>query len=159
MEHEYFMALALREAKKAYSLGEVPIGAVITKGEEVISRAYNRREIDKSALAHAEILAIEEACQRLGGWRLSGCTMYVTLEPCLMCAGAVINSRLTRLVYAAEDPKAGAVTSLYNTLEDTRLNHQVEVVTGVLQKEASALLKEFFKKLRSTKEGSELKNS
>ena len=85
--------------------------------------------------------------------------MYVTLEPCLMCAGAVINSRLTRLVYAAEDPKAGAVTSLYNTLEDTRLNHQVEVVTGVLQKEASALLKEFFKKLRSTKEGSELKNS
>lgn len=151
MKHEYFMTLALGEAKKAYSLGEVPIGAIITKGEEVIATAYNRREIDKSALAHAEILAIETACQRLGGWRLTGCTMYVTLEPCLMCAGAIINSRLTRLVYAAKDPKAGAVTSLYTILEDARLNHQVEVITGILQEEASALLKEFFKKLRSTK--------
>lgn len=151
MKHEYFMTLALGEAKKAYSLGEVPIGAIITKGEEVIATAYNRREIDKSALAHAEILAIETACQRLGGWRLTGYTMYVTLEPCLMCAGAIINSRLTRLVYAAKDPKAGAVTSLYTILEDARLNHQVEVITGILQEEASALLKEFFKKLRSTK--------
>lgn len=145
------MTLALKEAKKAYSLGEVPIGAIITKGEEVIARAYNRREIDKSALAHAEILAIKEACQKIGGWRLTGCTMYVTLEPCLMCAGAIVHSRLARLVFATEDTKSGAVTSLYNILEDTRLNHQVEVIEGVLQKEASALLKKFFKELRSTK--------
>jgi len=152
MNHEYYMQLALLEAKKAYDLGEVPIGAIITKGDEIVAASYNRREIDKNALAHAEILAIDEACRKLGGWRLVGCTMYVTLEPCLMCAGAIINSRIGRLVYGSFDPKAGAVNSLYNVLGDNRLNHQVDVVHGVLSNEASLLLKQFFRDLRTKKQ-------
>lgn len=148
MEHTYFMELALEEAKKAYELGEVPIGAIIVRDNQVIASAFNKREIGHNATYHAELLAIQEACEKLGGWRLIGCTMYVTLEPCLMCAGAIINSRLEKLIYGARDPKAGAVHSLYHVLEDTRLNHQVEVVEGVLAVESSALLKDFFANLR-----------
>ena len=148
MEHTYFMELALEEAKKAYEIGEVPIGAIIVRDNQVIASAFNKRELGRNATHHAELLAIQEACEKLGGWRLIGCTMYVTLEPCLMCAGAIINSRLERLIYGARDPKAGAVQSLYHVLEDTRLNHQVEVIEGVLAAESSALLKDFFANLR-----------
>ncbi len=151
MDDRYFMELALKEAKKAYKLGEVPIGAIIVRENKVIAKAFNRREVDKSALSHAEVLAIKEACKELGGWRLIGCTLYVTLEPCLMCAGAIINSRIERVVYAADDPKAGAVRSLYRVLEDSRLNHQVEVVEGILKEESSSLLKQFFAQLRADK--------
>lgn len=151
MDDRYFMELALKEAKKAYKLGEVPIGAIIVRENKVIAKAFNRREVDKSALSHAEVLAIKEACKELGGWRLIGCTLYVTLEPCLMCAGAIINSRIERVVYAADDPKAGAVRSLYRVLEDSRLNHQVEVVEGILKEESSSLLKQFFAQLRAEK--------
>lgn len=151
MDDRYFMELALKEAKKAYKLGEVPIGAIIVRENKVIAKAFNRREVDKSALSHAEVLAIKEACKELGGWRLIGCTLYVTLEPCLMCAGAIINSRIERVVYAADDPKAGAVRSLYRVLEDPRLNHQVEVVEGILKEESSSLLKQFFAQLRADK--------
>lgn len=151
MDDRYFMELALKEAKKAYKLGEVPIGAIIVRENKVIAKAFNRREVDKSALSHAEVLAIKEACKELGGWRLIGCTLYVTLEPCLMCAGAIINSRIERVVYAADDPKAGAVRSLYRVLEDPRLNHQVEVVEGILKEESSSLLKQFFAQLRAEK--------
>lgn len=151
MDDRYFMELALKEAKKAYKLGEVPIGAIIVRENKVIAKAFNRREVDKSALSHAEVLAIKEACKELGGWRLIGCTLYVTLEPCLMCAGAIINSRIERVVYAADDTKAGAIRSLYRVLEDSRLNHQVEVVEGILKEESSSLLKQFFAQLRAEK--------
>ncbi|HHY18456.1 MAG TPA: nucleoside deaminase [Firmicutes bacterium] len=151
MDDRYFMELALKEAKKAYKLGEVPIGAIIVRENKVIAKAFNRREVDKSALSHAEVLAIKEACKELGGWRLIGCTLYVTLEPCLMCAGAIINSRIERVVYAADDTKAGAIRSLYRVLEDPRLNHQVEVVEGILKEESSSLLKQFFAQLRADK--------
>lgn len=151
MNHEHFMNLALAEAKKAFEIGEVPIGAVVVRGDEVIALAHNHRETAKNALGHAELLAIDEACKKLGGWRLIGCTMYVTLEPCLMCAGAIINSRIERLVYATRDPKAGAVDSLYDVLRDSRLNHQVEVIEGVLAEESSRLLKQFFQELRRAK--------
>lgn len=145
------MSLALEEAQKAYEIGEVPIGAVIVKDNLVIARAHNKRETDRMSTAHAEIRAIEEACRKLGGWRLIGCTMYVTLEPCLMCAGALINSRIDKLVYASSDQKAGAVDSLYSVLNDFRLNHQVEVVSGILDEESSGLLKRFFRDLREEK--------
>ncbi len=148
MEHNYFMGLALEEAKKAYEIGEVPIGAIIVRDNQVIASAFNKRELGRNATHHAELLAIQEACEKLGGWRLIGCPMHVILEPCLMCAGAIINSRLERLIYGARDPKAGAVQSLYHVLEDTRLNHQVEVIEGVLAAESSALLKDFFANLR-----------
>jgi len=146
--HEKYMQYAIEEAHKAYTLLEVPIGAVIIKDSEVIARAYNLRETAKSPLAHAEILAIEEAAKKLGGWRLTGATMYVTLEPCPMCAGAIYQSRISTLVYGADDPKAGAVKSLYSILNDPRLNHQVEVISGVLADESSKLLKKFFRELR-----------
>lgn len=146
--HEKFMQIALEEAHKAYKIAEVPIGAVIVKDNQVIAKAHNLRETNKSPLAHAEILAIEAAAKELGGWRLSGTTMYVTLEPCPMCAGAIYQSRIDTLVYGADDPKAGAVKSLYQLLEDNRLNHQVEIVSGVLAEDSSRILKEFFSELR-----------
>lgn len=143
-----WMAEALVLARHAVSLGEVPIGAVVVRGEEVVGRGYNRREIDGDPLAHAEILAIHEAARRVGGWRLSGCTMYVTLEPCPMCAGALVASRLDRLVYGAADPKAGYCGSLGNLIQDPRLNHRLEVSAGVLGEESGALLRGFFASLR-----------
>jgi tRNA(adenine34) deaminase len=146
-----FMAEALDEARKAGELMEVPVGAVIVYRGEVISRAHNLREAEYDSTAHAEILAIRQACRVLGRWRLEDATLYVTLEPCLMCAGAILSARIPRLVYGASDPKAGAVVSLYRVLEDRRLNHQVEVVAGVLEEECSRILSSFFQKLRNSK--------
>lgn len=146
--HEFWMQQALDEAQKAAELGEVPVGALIIRENEVISKASNRRESDQNPLAHAEVLAIEAAAKKLGSWRLSDCTLYVTLEPCPMCAGSIVNSRIPKVVYGAKDPKAGAVDSLFNLLNDDRLNHSCEVVSGVLAEESSLMLKTFFKNLR-----------
>ncbi|WDV45936.1 tRNA adenosine(34) deaminase TadA [Clostridiaceae bacterium M8S5] len=148
---EYYMKKAIEEAKKAYIKEEVPIGAIIVKDNQIISTGYNLRETSKDATTHAEIMAIKEACKILGGWRLSGCTMYVTIEPCPMCAGAIVNARIDRLVIGAMDLKAGACGSIYNIVEDYRLNHRVEVKTGVLKEECSRVIKQFFSDLRNKK--------
>jgi tRNA(adenine34) deaminase len=146
---EYFMDEALKLARQAAAIGEVPIGAVVVKDGQIIGRGYNRREIDNDPLAHAELLAVHEASKHLGAWRLIGCTLYVTLEPCVMCAGALVNARIDRLVFGAKDPKAGAVSSLMNVCSDPRLNHRVKNIEGgVRGVEASALLSQFFKALR-----------
>lgn len=142
------MALALEEAREAARAGEVPIGAVVVCEGAVVARAHNTREADNDPTAHAELTAIREAARRLGRWRLSGCTVYVTLEPCPMCAGAMHQGRIERLVYGATDPKAGAVGTLYDLSSDERLNHRYDVTTGVLAEECAALLKEFFTGLR-----------
>ncbi len=142
------MLEALAEARRAAEIGEVPIGAVVVRGGEMIGRGHNRREIDADPLAHAEILAIREAAAGMRGWRLEGCTMYVTLEPCAMCAGALVNSRVERLVYGAADPKAGYCGTLGNLVQDPRLNHRLEVTAGVLESESAALLRGFFAALR-----------
>ena len=142
--HEYFMHFALREAERAGEHDDVPIGAVIVCEGEVLAAAGNERELRRQPTAHAEMLAIEEAARRLGGWRLPNTVLYVTLEPCAMCAGAIVQARIPHLVYAAPDPKAGAAGTLYNLVQDARLNHQVEVTTGVMEEEAAALLREFF---------------
>ncbi len=147
--HEFFMAFAIEEAKKAATIGDVPIGAVIVKDGEIIASAYNRREIDKDPLAHAEMLAIKKASQFLHGWRLLNCSLYVTLEPCPMCAGAIIQSRLSTVVYGTADPKAGCAGSLMNLFNDTRFNHQPQLITDVMQAECAQLLKAFFKQLRN----------
>ena len=144
-----WMRETLKLAAYAFSLGEVPIGAIVVKDGQVIGRGYNRREIDRNPLAHAELLAIHEAAQTLGGWRLSGTTLYVTLEPCPMCAGAIVQSRIDRLVYGARDPKAGCAGTLMNLVIEPRFNHQAVVVGGVLEDEAAALLKQFFQTLRT----------
>ena len=141
------MRRALELADKAAELGEVPIGAVVTLDGEIVSEAYNRREVDKNALAHAECLAIDAACKKLGGWRLHKCELYVTLEPCPMCAGAIINSRIKRVVVGAKDAKAGAFGSLVN-LNFYPFNHHPEVVFGVLEKESAERLQAFFLRLR-----------
>jgi len=141
------MALAIEEAKKAGALGEVPIGAVIARKGEVISTGHNLRETDHNALAHAEILAIDAACKKLGGWRLSGCTLYVTLEPCPMCAGAIINARIDKVIFGAFDPKAGSLGSLID-LSKVNYNHSPRLSGGVMAEECSELLSEFFKSLR-----------
>ncbi len=148
MNDEHWMALALQEAARAADRGEVPVGAVIVRGDEEIGRAHNRRETDRDPLAHAELIALRQAAGHVGGWRLNGCTVYVTLEPCAMCAGAMVNGRIERLVFAAEDPKAGFCGSLGNLLQDSRLNHQCEVHSGVMRQESTTLLKEFFAALR-----------
>ena len=144
----YFMHKALLEAKKAEKIGEVPIGAVIVKDNKIIARGYNRREIDHDPLAHAEILAIKKAAKKLGRWRLSDCTLYVTLEPCPMCAGAIVNARMVRLVFGCSDPKAGAVQTLFQIGQDKRLNHCLKMTVGVEANASSHLLTSFFKKLR-----------
>ncbi len=138
------MTLALQEAKRAAEIDEVPIGAVVVKDDEVISKAHNLRETLQDATAHAELLAIKEACEVLGTWRLIGCTLYVTLEPCPMCAGAVILSRVDKLVFGAKDPKGGACGSVVNLTADDRFNHRPEVVEGVMAKECGEILKAFF---------------
>ena len=151
--HERWMAQALREAELAADEGEVPVGAIVVHNNMVIGRGYNRTEGLHDATAHAEILAIGSASETIGDWRLEDCTLYVTLEPCPMCAGAIVQARIPRLVYAAADPKAGACGTLYDITRDPRLNHQVEVVTGVLAEESAALLKTFFQQLREPPEG------
>lgn len=146
----YYMNLALKQAQIASSMGEIPVGAVLVKDDKVISAAFNRREIDRNALAHAEILAIDAACKSLGGWRLFGCTLYVTLEPCVMCAGAILNSRIDRIVFGARDPKAGA----FGSVADFALfqNYPSPVILpGVCEEESSHLLTEFFQVLREKK--------
>ncbi|MFV9511862.1 tRNA adenosine(34) deaminase TadA [Tepidibacillus sp. LV47] len=151
-EIEKYMQEALLEAKKAEALGEVPIGAVIVKDGKIIARGHNLRETKKDPTAHAEMIAIQQASQVLGGWRLHRCTLYVTLEPCQMCAGAIIQARIDHVVYGAKDPKAGCAGTLCNLLEDPRFNHQATVTSGVLEEEASLLLKKFFRNLRQSKE-------
>lgn len=144
---EKYMMEAILLAKKAESLGEVPVGAVVVCGGVIIGRGYNLRESEKNALRHAEIDAIDSACRALGSFRLSGCTLYVTLEPCPMCAGAVINSRICRVVFGAKDPKAGAFGSVIN-LAAYPLNHKPDIVGGVLENDCASLLSRFFEKLR-----------
>jgi tRNA(adenine34) deaminase len=142
------MTEALAEARRAAEIGEVPIGAVVVRGGAVIGRGHNRRETDRDPLAHAEIFAIRDAARSMGGWRLTECTLYVTLEPCPMCAGALVNSRVERLVYGAADPKAGWCGTLGNLVQEPRLNHRLEWTAGVLAEESAALLRGFFASLR-----------
>ena len=148
---EKYMRQALRQAKKAYDLDETPIGCVIVREGKVIGRGYNRRNTDKSPLAHAEITAIRKASKKLGDWRLEECTLYVTLEPCQMCAGAIIQSRMTRVVVGCMNPKAGCAGSVLNLLDVKAFNHQAELTTGVLEEECSALMTGFFRELRERK--------
>jgi tRNA(adenine34) deaminase len=151
MSDDVFMQQALALAREAASLGEVPVGAVAVFEGQVIGTGFNRREVDRNPLAHAELLALDAACKARGVWRLSGVTLYVTLEPCAMCAGALVQSRVTRLVFGAMDPKAGAVGSLYNLAEEPRHNHRLQVTSGVLADESRLLLKSFFERLREKK--------
>lgn len=148
---ERFMMEALKEAEKAEAIQEVPIGAVIVVNDEIIARAHNLRETSQNAITHAETLAIQEACEKLGTWRLEGAELYVTLEPCPMCSGAIILSRIEKVIYGAKDPKAGCAGTLMNLLEDDRFNHQCEVVPGVLSEECGGILSRFFKELRERK--------
>ncbi len=145
---EHYMKKALRQAQRAASLGEVPIGCVIVCGDKVVGRGCNMRNTKKTTLAHAEITAIDKASKKLGDWRLEGCTMYVTLEPCQMCSGAIVQSRLDRVVIGAKNPKAGCAGSILNLLDMEQFNHRVEITNGVLENECSKLLKSFFKLFR-----------
>lgn len=149
-DHEYFMKEALKEARKAAEIDEVPIGAVVVRNNEVIARGHNLRESSQKSTAHAEIIAIEKACEVLGSWRLEGCSLYVTVEPCPMCAGAMIQSRVERVVYGASDNKTGAHISNINVFAGD-FNHRVDVVPHVMAEESRALLKKFFSALRSKK--------
>lgn len=152
MEQEItYMEQALIEAKKAFDLDETPIGAVIVYKDQIIGRGCNRRNTEKSALAHAEVIAIQEACDYMGDWRLEECTMYVTLEPCPMCAGAIVQARIPRVVFGASSPKAGFGGSVINVLQMDELNHRCEVVQGVCEAEAGELLKTYFKNMRNKK--------
>ena len=144
MRDDDFMGIALEQARAAPDHADVPIGAVVVRGEEVLAAARNERELRGDPTAHAEILALRSASEKVGAWRLDGCTLYVTLEPCPMCAGAVVLARLDRLVYGPQDPRAGAAYSLYNIVQDPRLNHQVVLTTGVRAEECAALLSAFF---------------
>ncbi len=146
-QDEKLMLLAIEEAKKAREIDEVPIGAVVVKDGEIVGRGYNRRETGKNALYHAEISAIDDACKKLGGWRLWQCELYVTMEPCPMCAGAIINSRIKRIVYGCSDPKAGSVKSVINLFE-LPFNHKPLYEGGILENECSELLSSFFRELR-----------
>jgi tRNA(adenine34) deaminase len=146
-----FMEAALEEARKAMAMGEVPVGAVVVKDGQILGRGHNLTESSKDPTAHAEMIAIREAAAALGGWRLMGCTLYVTVEPCAMCAGALVWSRMEKLTIGTMDPKSGACGSIYNIPADNRLNHQVQVETGILREECEGLMKEFFRKLRNQK--------
>jgi len=144
-----YMRMALEEARRAASQGEVPVGAVVVFGEQIIGRGGNRNIAENDPTAHAEVVALRQAAARLGNYRLAGCTLYVTVEPCAMCAGAAVLARIERLVYGCDDPKAGAIRSLYQIADDARLNHRIEVTSGVLAEECSALLRTFFAEKRS----------
>ena len=148
---EKYMRLAIAEAKKAEEMKEVPIGAVVVLNDKVVAAAHNKRETDQNAVAHAELLAIESACKKLGTWRLEEAELYVTLEPCPMCSGAIILSRVKKVVYGASDPKAGCAGTLMNLLTDERFNHQSEVICGVLGEECGRLLSDFFRRIREKK--------
>ncbi len=155
---ETFMKKAIEVAGQAAAIGEVPIGAVIVKDGEIIASAYNLRETEQRSVAHAELLAIDEACKALGTWRLSGCTLYVTLEPCPMCSGAIVLSRIDRVVYGASDPKGGCAGTLMNLLDEPRFNHQAVVTSSVLEEECSLMLKQFFQDLRKRKKMEKAEN-
>ena len=150
-DDDVFMQQALALAREAAALGEVPVGAVAVHEGQIIGSGFNRREVDRNPLAHAELLALDAACKARDAWRLTGVTLYVTLEPCAMCAGALVQSRVTRLVFGAMDPKAGAVGSLYNLAEEPRHNHRLQVTSGILADESRLLLKTFFERLREKK--------
>lgn len=150
-QDERFMREAIRQARKAYALDEVPIGCVIVYEGKMIARGYNRRNTDKNTLAHAELIAIRRASRKLGDWRLEGCTMYITLEPCQMCAGAIVQARVSRVVVGSMNPKAGCAGSVLNLLQMAQFNHQVELTTGVLEEECSTMLSGFFRELRQKK--------
>lgn len=150
-EDEKFMKEAIKQAKKAWKIGEVPIGCVIVYEGKIIGRGYNRRTTDKNPLAHAEILAIKKASKQMDDWRLEDCTLYVTLEPCQMCSGAIVQARMKRVVVGCMNPKAGCAGSILNMLQVEQFNHQVELTTGVLEEECSVMMKEFFKELRAKK--------
>ena len=149
--HEYYMRQALKEAKKAYKLGEVPIGCVIVYEDKIIGRGYNRRNTDKSTLAHAEITAIKKASKIIGDWSLEDCTLYVTLEPCQMCSGAIVQARIPTVVMGCMNPKAGCAGSILNILDMPKFNHQVNTIRGILEEECSQMLTTFFKELRIKK--------
>ncbi len=149
MNKEYFMKIALSLARIAYLKGEVPVGAIVVRGNKIISYAHNMREQTNNPSSHAEFIAIDKACRSLNSWRLLDCDVYVTLEPCIMCAGIMQQSRINSCIYGTKDPKCGALGSLYNIHKDTRLNHNFEVIPNILQKECSQILKDFFKDKRS----------
>ena len=148
---EKYMRAAIGQARKAGAIGEVPIGCVIVYEDKIIARGYNRRTIDKNVLSHAEIIAIKKACKKMGDWRLEGWTMYVTLEPCPMCAGAIVQARIPKVVIGCMNPKAGCAGSVLDLLHEDGFNHQVEMESGVLEEECSRLMKDFFKALREKK--------
>ena len=150
-EDEKFMKEAIKQAKKAEAIGDVPIGCVIVHDGKIIARGYNKRNKDKTVLAHAELLAMKKACKKLGDWRLEDCTMYITLEPCQMCAGAIVQARIDKVVIGSMNPKAGCAGSVLNLLEMDGFNHKVEVERGVLEEECSTMLSGFFKELRMEK--------
>ncbi len=150
-EEEKYMKEAIRQAHKAWKLREVPIGCVIVKDGRIIARGYNRRNTDKNTLAHAELLAIRKASRAVGDWRLEDCTMYITLEPCQMCAGAIVQARIPRVVIGSRNPKAGCAGSVLNLLQVPEFNHQAELTEGVLEQECSAMLSDFFRVLRERK--------
>ena len=150
-EDEKFMREAIRQAKKAEAIGDVPIGCVIVRDDRIIARGYNKRNKNKTVLAHAELLAMSKACRKAGDWRLEDCTMYITLEPCQMCAGAIVQARIPRVVIGSMNPKAGCGGSILNLLQMKEFNHQVEVTRGVLEEECSEMLSAFFRKLRQKK--------
>lgn len=153
-EQEMFMKEALKEAKKAYDKEEIPVGAIIVKNNKIIARAYNKKEEKMDTTKHAEILAIQKASKKLKSWRLTDCDMYVTLEPCSMCAGALIQSRIRKVFIGTMDPKTGACGSVLNLLEDYKFNHKVQIESGIMEKECESILKEFFKYLRIKKKES-----
>ncbi|MDK2809004.1 MAG: tRNA(adenine34) deaminase [Clostridiales bacterium] len=153
---QVYMKEALKQAKKAYKIKEVPIGCVIVRDDQIIARSYNKRNTSKNPLAHAELLAIKKASCAVGDWRLEDCTMYITLEPCQMCAGAIVQSRMKRVVIASMNQKAGCAGSIINLLEMPQFNHQVEVERGILEEACSAMLSQFFKELREEKQKAKL---
>ena len=153
-QEEKYMKAAINQAKKAYALDEVPIGCVIVQNDKIIARGYNRRNTDKNTLAHAEISAIKKASRKTGDWRLEDCTMYVTLEPCQMCAGAIVQSRMKKVVIASMNPKAGCAGSVINLLQMAQFNHQVEIEVGLLGEECTNMLSTFFRELRARKKKS-----
>ncbi|MEA4922333.1 MAG: tRNA adenosine(34) deaminase TadA [Eubacteriaceae bacterium] len=150
---EKYMRQALIEAEKAADMGEVPVGAVIVKDGEIIGRGHNRTETDRDPTAHGEMIAVRMAAEHLGGWRLTGCEMYVTAEPCSMCAGAIVWSRISKIYIGTMDPKAGACGSVFNIVQEKKLNHYAEVETGILEEECRSIMKDFFRKLRKRNGG------
>lgn len=148
MDYNFFMKEALKEAVKAYNINEVPIGCVIVHNDKIISKGYNKRNSEKNALKHAEIIAIDKACKIIGDWRLEGCTLFVTVEPCPMCAGAILQSKIDTVVFGAKNSKAGCCGSILNILDNNSFNHKVNIVEGVMVEDCSILMKQFFKDLR-----------